>query len=350
MREVHAHSEVWSHRLGRAALKRVLIAQMRMEQRPIPKNDRGQFLDAATFALLRNLQLAEAKGSRSVGRMRSDYDELGPMLDLARTPLHHVEDRSLGEGDARFRVRIYTPVKTKLRSPAILFFHGGGFVLGSLRSHDGALRKLAALTRAIVIAVDYRLVPEHRTPAAYEDGLFAYRWLREEAEHLGVDASRILLSGDSAGGNLTLSTALSIRDQGLPPPAALLPIYPMTDATGSFPSRERLSEGFFLTRDLLHWFEERFVHDPKLSHDPRVSVLQADPKGLPRSHFVTAGFDPLRDEGEAMMQRARDAGVDVTHRSEDALVHGFITFGGVLPLAEAAHARIADMAAQILYR
>lgn len=350
MRQVHGHSEVWSHRLGRAALKRVLIAQMRVERRPIPTNDRGQLLDAATFTLLHNLRLAEPQGGRSIGRMRSDYDELGPMLDLARVPLHHVEDRSVGEGDARFRVRIYTPVKTKLRSPAILYFHGGGFVVGSLRSHDGALRKLAALTRAIVVSVDYRLVPEHRTPAAYEDGLYAYQWLRAHADELGVDATRILFSGDSAGGNLTLSAALSIRDQGLPPPFALMPIYPMTDATGSFASRQKFAEGFFLTRELLHWFEERFVHDPKLAHDPRVSVLQADPKGLPRTHIITAGFDPLRDEGEAMVARMRDAQVDVSHRSEEALVHGFFNFGGVLPMAELAHARLADMAAQMLYR
>ena len=350
MREVQGHEEVWSHRLGRGAVKRLLMAQMRLERRPIPKNDRGQTLDPATFTLLHNLRLAEPRGGRSIGRMRADYDELGPMLDIARTPLHHVEDHSVGEGDARFRVRVYTPVKTKLSSPAILYFHGGGFVVGSLRSHDGALRKLAALTRAIVVAVDYRLAPEHRTPAAYEDGLRAYRWLRDEAEKLGVDRARILLSGDSAGGNLTLSTAVSIRDEGLAQPCALLPIYPMTDATGRFPSRDTLSEGYFLTRELLHWFEERFVHDPKLALDPRVSVLRADVRGLPRTHFITAGFDPLRDEGEAMVARAQDAGVEVTHRSEDALVHGFFNFGGVLPAAEVAHARLADMAAQMLYR
>jgi len=350
----HGQQERFGHRLGRAALKRILIAQARAERKPIPKNDRGDTLDPETFALLQNLQRTEVKGPRSVGRVRADYDELGPMLDLARTPLHHVEDHTLSyrtaSEDAHFRVRVYTPEKTKLRAPAILFFHGGGFVIGSLKSHDGALRKLAAMTRAVVIAVDYRLVPEHRTPAAYEDGLHAYRWLHDNADKLGIDPKRIVLSGDSAGGNLTLSTALSIRDQALPAPCGLAPIYPMTDATGSFPSRVTLGEGFFLTSDLLHWFESRFVHDPALSNHARVSVLQADPTGLPPTHITTAGFDPLRDEGEAMVKRLREAGVKVTHRSEDGQIHGFFTFAGVLPEAERAHARIADAIAQLLYR
>ena len=339
--------ERWSHRLGRVALKRILSAQVRAERKPIPKNDRGQQLDPATFALLQNLRRAEAP--RSIGRMRADYDEQGPMLDLAPTPLHHVEDHHLGKGQARFHVRVYTPEKSKLRAPAILFFHGGGFVIGSLQSHDGALRKLAAMTRAVVVAVDYRLVPEHRTPAAYQDALLAYGWLHAQADKLHIDPKRIVLSGDSAGGNLTLSTAIAIRDQGLPAPCGLVPIYPMTDATGAHPSRVALGEGFFLTKDLLDWFEERFVHDPALSLDARVSVLQADLKGLPPTHIITAGFDPLRDEGEAMVKRMREAGVKVTHRSEDGLIHGFFTFAGVLPEAERAHGRIADAIAQMLY-
>lgn len=341
--------EPLSHRLARSALRRAIALRLPLVRAKLPKNDRGHALDAATYVLLRDLaRLEPPDGSlRPVGRARIDYEELGPILDRTPRPMHRVEDREI-EGPCR--ARIFWPTKVAERAPCCVYFHGGGFVLGSPRSHEGLVRTLAEQTGAVFVSVDYRLAPEHKLPAAHDDALAAYVWVRDHASELRIDPDRIVLSGDSAGGNLTLATAVSARDAGMAMPKGLVPIYPATDMTRSFPSHRELGRHYFLTSDVLDWFTERFLSSPEQKRDPRLSPLfVTDLSRLPPTHLVTAGFDPLRDEGEAMATRLRESGVVCTHRSEDALIHGFVSMAGVLPEAELAVARIADAIAQRLF-
>lgn len=342
-------NEPLARRLARRALRHTLGVQARLARAPLPRNDRGAELDPRTRVLLRALaRLDPPDGTlRPVGRARADYDELGPILDLPPARMHRVEERSI---DGVVRALVCWPAPSARPAPACVYYHGGGFVLGSPRSHEGVVRALAAQTGAVFVSVDYRLAPEHKLPAAHDDALAAYEWVRARADELGIDPARIVLSGDSAGGNLTLATAISARDLGLPPPRGLVPIYPATDMTRGFPSHRELGEDYFLTTEVLDWFLERFLRSPEQMRDPRVSPLFAtDLARLPPTHLVTAGFDPLRDEGEAMATRLRESGVRTTHRSEDTLIHGFVSMAGVLPEAERALGRIADAMARLLY-
>lgn len=335
------------HRAARRALRRALALRTPVVRASLPRNDRGQALDAATHVLLKDLaRLDPPDGSlRPVGRARADYEELGPILDGAPRPMHRVEERSI---DGACRARLYWPSSAS-RLPCCVYYHGGGFVLGSPRSHDGLVRTLAERSGAVFVSVDYRLAPEHKLPAAHDDALAAYAWVRVRAAELGIDPDRIVLSGDSAGGNLTLATAISARDAGMAMPRGLVPIYPATDMTRSFPSHRELGQRYFLTTDMIDWFTERFLSSPDQKRDPRLSPLfVTDLSRLPPTHLVTAGFDPLRDEGEAMVTRLREAGVACTHRSEDGLIHGFVSMAGVLPEAEAAVGRVAGAIARQL--
>jgi acetyl esterase len=337
-----------SHRLARRALRRSLALRTSLVRKELPKNDRGQPIDAATYVLLKDLaRLDPPNGQRVVGRARADYEELGPILDRTPRPMHRVEDRRI-EGPCT--ARVYWPTRIAERAPCCVYFHGGGFVLGSPRSHDGLVRTLAEQTGAVFVSVDYRLAPEHKLPAAHDDALAAYAWTRANAAELRIDPDRIVLSGDSAGGNLTIATAISARDAGMPLPRGLVPIYPATDMTRGFPSHRELGKRYFLTTEVLDWFTERFLVSDAQKRDPRLSPLfVTDLSRLPPTHVVTAGFDPLRDEGEAIATRLRESGVACTHRSEDGLIHGFVSMSGVLPEAELAVGRIADAIATRMY-
>ncbi|MBN8613289.1 MAG: alpha/beta hydrolase [Deltaproteobacteria bacterium] len=338
-----------AHRLARRALARSLALRTSLVRKKLPTNDRGQSIDAATYVLLKDLaRLDPPNGRRTVGRARNDYEELGPILDRAPRPMKRVEDRRI-EGPCT--ARIFWPTSSAhTPSACCVYFHGGGFVLGSPRSHEGLVRTLVEQTGAVFVSVDYRLAPEHKLPAAHDDALAAYAWTRANASELGIDPERIVLSGDSAGGNLTIATAVSARDAGMAMPCGLVPIYPATDMTRSFPSHRELGRDYFLTTEVLDWFTERFLQSPAQMRDPRVSPLfVTDLSRLPPTHVVTAGFDPLRDEGEAIVTRLRESGVACTHRSEDSLIHGFVSMSGVLPEAERAVGRIADAMAQRMY-
>jgi acetyl esterase len=187
-----------------------------------------------------------------------------------------------------------------------------------------------------LLAIDYRLAPEHPFPAAVEDAEAAYRWAAATAGPLGV-GGRIAVGGDSAGANLAAAVCLTARDAGAPPPAMQLLIYPATDAAGEAPSRRAFGEGFLLTRNDMDWFEDRYLPEGSDRADPRVSVLRATSlDGLPPAYVATAGFDPLRDEGEAFAERLRQAGVRVTLRRHPGLVHTFANLTAVCPSARAA--------------
>lgn len=225
-------------------------------------------------------------------------------------------------------VRIYRPRGVARPAPALVFFHGGGFVVGSLDSHDPLCRLLADEARAVVIAVDYRMGPEHRFPAAPDDALAAFRHVAASTATLGLDPARLAVGGDSAGGNLSAVTALATRNDAVRPCFQLL-IYPAVDLTMSFPSIETMGHGLFLERDTMEWFLSHYLRSDADRRDLRASPwFEPDVSGAPPALIVTAGFDPLRDEGEAYAKKLRDAGVTVDLVRHPGLFHGFTSVCG----------------------
>jgi len=226
------------------------------------------------------------------------------------------------------------------RLPVVVFFHGGGFTIGDLDTHDVPCRTLANFARCAVLAVDYRLGPEHKFPAAFEDSVAAVRWTAAHAAELGLDAERIAVAGDSAGGNLAAAVSLALRGQS-PRIALQVLIYPGLDMHGSLPSHLEFACGYLLEREEILWFMGNYLRDPSDALDWRASPLLAkDHRRLPPACIITAGFDPLRDEGEAYAERLTAAGVAVTHECIEGMVHGFITMSGALAAANHALYRV----------
>ena len=229
--------------------------------------------------------------------------------------------------------RLYVPRGAASVGPLLLFLHGGGWIYGDLESHDPACRFLAEEAGVRVLAVDYRLAPEHPYPAAYDDSVAAFEWLLAHADEVGADPARLAVGGDSAGGTLAATLALTAAERGWPLAFQLL-IYPATDLGGEFPSHASCGEGFLLTRADMEWFRGLYLDDPGQIADPRVSPLRAlDLAGLPPALIFTAGFDPLRDEGQAYAERLAAAGVKTVHREFDSLIHGFVGMRGALQAA-----------------
>jgi acetyl esterase len=219
----------------------------------------------------------------------------------------------------------------------IVYFHGGGFVLCGLDTHDGLCRILAAGVPAIVISVDYRLSPEHRYPAAVTDAYRAVAWAHKHAVSLGGDPERIVAAGDSAGGNLATVTCLRIRDGGGPPVAFQLLLYPWVDFLADLPSRRDNADGYYLTETHLRWFEQQYLNEPAEAAHPHVSPLRAENLAdLPPAMVLTAEYDPLRDEGEAYGSRLAEAGVPVQVYRADGLFHSFLAMVDFLPGARKA--------------
>ena len=221
--------------------------------------------------------------------------------------------------------------------PALVFFHGGGWTIGDLDTHDVLCRQLANGARCAVLSVDYRLAPEHPFPAAVEDAIAATRWIAAEARALRIDPERIAVGGDSAGGNLAAVVALDARETGGPALAYQLLIYPATDQRGGFASHERNGDGYLLTRRHIEYFRGCYLPRKDDWLDWRASPLLAKSlAGLPAAFVLTAGFDPLLDEGRAYAERLAREGGEVAYLDSPDMIHGFITFGGVLDTAIAA--------------
>ncbi|CAI9412881.1 alpha/beta hydrolase [Nocardioides sp. T2.26MG-1] len=236
--------------------------------------------------------------------------------------------------------RLYTPTTAAVPGPLLLFFHGGGFMYGDLDSHDASCRFLAERSGVRVLAVDYRLGPEQPFPAAYDDALAAHRWLVDHAAEVGADPARLAVGGDSAGGNLAAVVAIEAARAGLPLAFQLL-VYPATDAVRETESAALFADGFYLTKAFMDLANQCYIGrtDPR---DPRVSPLYADlPAGLAPAYVATAGFDPLRDEGEAYARRLADAGVHVELQRFTDQIHGFFNIVGVGRTSRAANAEIA---------
>jgi acetyl esterase len=226
--------------------------------------------------------------------------------------------------------------------PLLLYFHGGGWVVGDLETHDSVCRFLAAHSGTMILSCEYRLAPESPYPAAVEDADAAYRWTVEHATELEADPARIGIGGDSAGGNMATGVCIAMREAGGPPPAMQLLIYPVTDAIGEQPSRELFGTGFELTTSDIVEFERCYLPDPSRATDPLASVLRAPSLAdLPPAYVVTAGFDPLRDEGEEYAARMREEGVRVSLRRYSSLIHSFANMTAFSRSARAAMFEVA---------
>lgn len=252
-------------------------------------------------------------------------------IELAR-----IEDRTIPGPLGAIPIRIYAPAGTATK-PVIVFFHGGGWVIGSLATHDDLCRRLAAEVDAVVVAVDYRLAPEHRFPAAVGDSYAAFSWVQAHASELGGDAARLAVAGDSAGGNLAAVVARRARDDGHALRFQLL-VYPITDHEFSSASMDDNAEDYYLTRDAMRWFYDRYLTDPTEGDDPDVSPIRAeDLTGLAPALVITAGYDPLRDQGLAYADALRAAGNEVESKRYDGMFHGFFSMSAMIDTARVAN-------------
>jgi acetyl esterase len=286
--------------------------------------------EAARRPPYETLGAAEARALYRAGRvvLQPEPREVGAVRDLTAP----------GPGGA-IPLRLYrargTKAETKL--PLLVYYHGGGWVLGDIGTHDVVCRHLANAAGAAVLSVDYRLGPEHKFPAAVDDSFAALTYAVDAADDLGIDASRIAVGGDSAGGNLAAAVSLLARDRGGPRLALQLLIYPATDFAGSYPSQSKFADGYLLTAANQAWFHRQYLRDEADAADWRASPIRAPSlRGVAPAWVLTAGYDPLCDEGEAYAKRLAAEGVAVTTRRFDDQIHGFITMGRMIPAADLA--------------
>jgi len=302
----------------------------------------GQTLAPDIQALLGMAKLAGSESftegvpvetARRNRRLEAEVVAERPRIEMA-----NVEPVEIPGPAGAIAARRYQPRGAASESaPLLVYFHGGGWVIGDLETHDAPCRFLAANSGVQVLAIDYRLAPEHPFPAAAEDALAAYSWVSANAAELGCDPARIAVGGDSAGANLAAATALLARDAGLAPPAMQLLIYPVTVADEELPSRQTFGDGFLLSRPDMSFFEAHYLPAGVDRGDPRVSILgAADLSGLPPAYLAVAGFDPLRDEGVAFAKRLEEAGVPVSLRLHPGLVHTFANLTAICPSARQA--------------
>ena len=310
----------------------------------------GQTLDLETQWLLRIKRLAREPATETLplpeGRAALVRHTV---LSGGRQPIGEVRDLDVPGGDGPVGARLYVPrsrtgAEPTGPSPLLVYFHGGGYVYGDLESHDATCRVLAERADARVLAVDYRLAPEHPFPAGVDDCWNAFVWASEHAERLGADPERIGVGGDSAGGCLATVVALRAANAGVPCRHQLL-VYPVTDARGGTASREIFGSGFYLTDEFVELADRSYLRSEADRQDPEVSpaLTEKIPDGLAPALVVTAGFDALRDEGEAWARAMADAGVDVRLKRYPGLTHGFFCVVGVGRTQRAAVAEIAAL-------
>jgi len=293
-------------------------------------------LDPQARAILDQLAAVDAPplNEQTPEEARAGFALLAAVAGPPEEPVA-TEDSTLPGPNGEITVRIYRPSGDGLL-PVVVYFHGGGWVIGDIASHDTVCHRLAAGVPAVVVSVDYRLAPEHRFPAAVEDCDAATRWVAEHAADLGADPARLAVAGDSAGGNLAAVVARRARDRGGPPIAFQLLIYPGTDMTRSLPSHAQNGTGYLLDSDTMTWFLGHYLDGADPRQPDASPLFVEDLSGLPPALVVTAEFDPLRDEGEAYAERLAEAGVEVTSSRYDGMIHGFYGLDSVFDAARRA--------------
>jgi len=288
------------------------------------------FLDQ--LAALGGIQLHDLP----VAQAREAMEAMSAMRGGEPEAVADISDRTIPGPGGEIPVRVYRPGRDGTR-PVLVYFHGGGWVLGSLQTHDGVCRALANAADCVVVSVDYRLAPEHGYPAAPEDCWAATRWVAANAASLGADGARLAIGGDSAGGNLTAVVALMARDRGGPPIRFQLLVYPVTDFGFDTASYRDNAEGYLLTTEGMRWFWGHYLAKPASGSEAFASPLRAESlKRLPPALVITAEFDPLRDEGEAYAGRLREAGVPTTLSRYHGQIHGFFSMGDLIDAGKAA--------------
>ncbi len=282
------------------------------------------------------------EGFRSFANNRDHAMMDGPPIALRR-----VEDEIIKGRNGAIPIRLYFP-QSEVNLPVIVYFHGGGFVIGNLDSHDKVCRRISRDNQAIVVAVDYRLAPEHKFPAAPKDCYDATKWVAENIEKYGGDPSRLVVMGDSAGGNLATVTAIQARDLGEPAIAFQVLVYPTTDARMRHPSIDSCAEGYILTKALMHWFLDHYMAKEADKVNPLMSpLLTSDLSNLPPALVQTAGYDPLQDEGKEYAEKLKAAGNEVFYTHYPDLIHTYFTMPKFSKRCLATHQEIAIVLSKV---
>ena len=295
----------------------------------------GNTLDTTVQLMLAGQKLVGIDGgTNNVAAARAQLRDLSGGFRQA-IPVAAVRDLTVTGGDGEIPARHYVPPTSTAdtAAPLLVFFHGGGFVIGDLDSHDDLCRLICRDAGVHVLSVDYRLAPEHRWPTAAEDLYAATRWASERATEFGADPSRVAVGGDSAGGNLAAVTTLMARDRGEPQLAGQLLLYPVIAADFDTESYRLFGRGFYNPRPALQWYWDQYVPHVGDRQNPYASPLHGDLSGLPPAVVVLAGHDPLRDEGIAYASALESAGVPTTRCTFDGGIHGFMT----MPMLDIAH-------------
>ena len=316
------------YRLARSVDSLPAAAATRMSGGPVVVD--GQTLDPHLAVVLTvEKRVRPAREGRSVAEQREAIRESSRIAGGRTIPVGSVRELTVDGADRPLRARLYSPANGGVARPLVVFFHGGGWVVGDLDTHDQPCRLLARYADVHVLSVDYRLAPEHPFPAAADDAVAAFAWASAHAAELGADPSRVAVAGDSAGGNLAAVVAQVTRDTGVAKPVAQLLLYPGADGSISRPSKSLFADGFFLTRKQMDWYWDTY-RDGAPSTDIRLSpLLNPDLTGLAPAVLTTAAFDPLRDEGEAYADALRAAGNVVVMRRAPGLVHGYFSMTGI---------------------
>ncbi len=318
-------------------------ASVRSRLAGVPMRIDGNVLDPDLALLLKLSGIFPEPKHRSVAARREQTRTEAKLVTGVPRELERVTELTVRGADGQLGARLYVPRGAPSQDGALLvFYHGGGWVVGDLDTHDGYCRTLADDSGVRVLSVDYRLAPEAEAPAAAEDAIAAFTWAVEHAADLGASPDRVGVGGDSAGGNLAAVVAQQTVRRKLPQPAVQVLLYPGVDLVGRRSSRDLFRDGFFLTETDINFYRDHYTPDPAMRRDPIVSPLLADDlSDLPPAHIVTAGFDPLRDEGDEYAEKLEAAGVQVKHVRETSMLHGFVNIMVLSDAARLARLRIA---------
>lgn len=298
----------------------------------LPKTDGTRKLNAKAQLAITGIAMIPPPYAKDLRLARWEFETAMKVLGAQVKDVYSEGKLIQNRQGEPLRLRLYRPTLTEPGPlPMLVYFHGGGFVIGSLDSHDSVCAWLARESRCLVVSVDYRMAPEFPFPAAVEDSEDAYRWLVTHAVTIGADPKRVAVAGDSAGGNLAAVVSYLMAKAKSQKPMCQVLFYPCTDATMQTESKQAFSEGYFLTQSLMDWFMACYVPDPENLTDPRGNCLQHEPfDQLPPSLIQTAGFDPLRDEGKAYADRLAAAGVPVLYSEYSGMFHGFSSLNATL--------------------
>lgn len=298
--------------------------------------------------IIDRVELSDLTPERSRKRMVAGINKVRSYIQYPDEVIYEVKEECIPvSGSDVITLRIYRAT-TDTDRPLIVYFHGGGWVQGNLDTHDNSCRRLAKQNNAVVVSVDYRLAPEHPFPIPGEDCFTATIWAFEHARSMGADPDKLIVAGDSAGGNMAAVVALMARDRKGPRIALQVLIYPTLDATLSMPSVHKLGKGYLLTEEMMHWYRDHYCGKEPDKKQPYLSpVFAADLTRLPPALIITAEFDPLKDDGEVYAKRLKEAGNEVVFKEYKGMIHAFFAMPKLLRATREAEAQIAAVIQQI---